>query len=279
MSEHSDSIVDREERLAKLEDQLARLQPLAALGELSATTTHEFNNVLMTILNYARLGLRHTDQATRDKALQKILDAGTRAAKITQTILASARNRSGDFEPTDLASLIRDSLVLLERELQKHRVGLELYLGDVPPARAEGNQIQQLVLNLVINARQAMPHGGTLTIRLEDEPATQSVVLTVRDTGSGIAPEVLPRIFEPQFTTKRGPDHTGRGGTGLGLSNCLAIVERHGGRIRVETALGQGTAFIIRLPAATGVSRHTNLLGAPTGFPSAAATSPSAGLR
>jgi signal transduction histidine kinase len=145
---------------------------------------------------------------------------------------------------------VRDSLVLLERELQKHRIALELQLGNVPPAMADGNQIQQLLLNLIINARQAMPHGGTLWIKLEPDVAQQCVVLTVRDTGAGIPPDVLPRIFEPQFSTKRGPDHTGRGGSGFGLATCRAIVERHRGKIRVETAVGQGTAFIIRLPVA-----------------------------
>src|SRR3954463_13593855 len=97
------------ERIAALEQQLARTQRLATLGELMSTTTHEFNNVLMTILNYARLGLRHKDEATRDKALQKILDAGQRAAKITSSVLGMARNRSSGLEPTNLGKLIEEA--------------------------------------------------------------------------------------------------------------------------------------------------------------------------
>src|SRR5437588_9971123 len=131
------------ERIVALEQQLARTQRLAALGELTSTTTHEFNNVLMTILNYARMGLRHKDQPTRDKALDKILTAAQRAAKITSTILAVARNRSGNFEPTNLKKIVEDTLVLLERELTKYRIAVETHLLDVPEVLAQGNQIQQ----------------------------------------------------------------------------------------------------------------------------------------
>src|SRR4051812_28900482 len=116
------------DQIAALEQQLARTQRLAALGELTSTTTHEFNNVLMTILNYARMGMRHKDEATRDKALEKILAAAQRASKITSTILAVARNRSGSFEPTSLKRIVEDTLVLLERELMKYRIAVETHL-------------------------------------------------------------------------------------------------------------------------------------------------------
>src|SRR6476620_5539908 len=134
------------EQIAALEQQLADAQKMTALGELVSTTTHEFNNVLMTILNYARLGLRHKDEATRDKALDKILAAAQRAAKITSTILAVARNRSGNFESTNLRKIVEDTLVLLERELSKYRIAVETQLADVPEVHAQGNQIQQVLL-------------------------------------------------------------------------------------------------------------------------------------
>lgn len=232
------------------DEQLAHLQKLAALGELTSTTTHEFNNVLMTVLNYARMGLRHKDQATRDKAFEKIYAAAQRAARITGTILAVARNRSGNFEPTDLKQIVEDTLVLLERELTKYRVAVELQLADVPPALAQGNQIQQVLLNLLINARQAMPSGGRLLVRLEYDEAADMVDLIVRDSGCGIPTEALPRIFEPFYSTKRGPDETGKGGTGLGLATCRQIIEAHRGRIRVESTVGKGTQFTIKLPVA-----------------------------
>jgi signal transduction histidine kinase len=202
----------------------------------------------MTILNYARMGMRHKDEAARDKAFDKIYTAAQRAAKITSTVLAVARNRSGAFEPTDLKQIVEDTLVLLERELSKYRIALELQLNPVPEVYAIGNQIQQVLLNLLINARQAMPAGGRVLIKLDHDSAAQLVELTVRDTGSGIAADKLPKIFEPFYTSKAGPDESGRGGTGLGLSACKQIVETHRGRIRVESTLGKGTAFTIKLP-------------------------------
>jgi signal transduction histidine kinase len=239
-----------EEQVAILKAQLAQAQKLTALGELIGTTTHEFNNVLMTIINYAKLGLRHRDQATREKSFDKILTAANRAAKITSGILGMARNRSERFEPTDLAKLVEDSLVLLERELNKYRITLEKYFRPAPPALISPNQIQQVLLNLLINARQAMPNGGRVTIRIGHDAESNMVELLVRDNGCGIPPETLRKIFDPFFSTKSGPDATGKGGTGLGLSMCRDIIEAHHGRIRVESTVGKGTAFTLKLPVA-----------------------------
>jgi signal transduction histidine kinase len=236
------------ERIAALEQQLARTQRLATLGELTSTTTHEFNNVLMTILNYARMGLRHKDEPTRDKALDKIFNAAQRASKITSTILAVARNRSGNFEPTNLKKIVDDTLVLLERELSKYRISVETHLPDVPEVLAQGNQIQQVLLNLLINARQAMTQGGRVIIRLDHDAASNMVDLVIRDTGCGIPADKLPRIFESFYTTKSGPDESGMGGTGLGLASCRQIIEAHRGHIRVLSTVGKGTEFTIKLP-------------------------------
>ena len=260
------------EQLRLLKEQLARAQRMTALGELLGTTTHEYNNVLMTVLNYAKMGIRHKDEATRDKAFEKILAAGERAAKITNSILGLARNRSGDFEPTDLARLVDDALVLLERELRKYRIAIETHLEDAPPARANPNQIQQVLLNLLINARQAMPNGGQVVIRVGLDQASGMVELSVRDNGPGIAEDKLPRIFDPYYSTKKGPDETGKGGTGVGLSACRDIVEAHQGKILVASTIGKGTAFTLRIPVAQNVA----VAGTPTvplGMPSASPTS------
>ncbi|MGD9645766.1 MAG: sensor histidine kinase [Pirellulales bacterium] len=256
-----------ESQIQALQEQLARAQRLAAVGELASTTTHEFNNVLMTIINYAKLGMRHQDAPTRDRAFEKILAAGTRAARITNTILGMARNRSDDFEPTDLAQLVDDALLLLERELSKYRVSVERQFHDVPLALVRGNQIQQVLVNLLVNARQAMPDGGRVIIKLLNDEANQMVDLVVRDTGKGIAPDVLRRIFDPFFSTKVGPDASGKGGTGLGLSACREIIEAHRGRIRVESTVGKGTAFTLKLPAASATGaplQHASPHGALT---------------
>jgi len=247
-----------QEQVAMLQQQLIEAQKLTALGELVGTTTHEFNNVLMTILNYAKMGMRHRDQATRDKALEKILAAAERAARITNSVLGMARNRTNAMEPTNLQQLIDDSLVLLERELNKYRISLEKDFPDVPLVRANGNQIQQVLLNLLINARQAMPDGGTIILRLQHHPDQQMVAIIIRDSGSGIAQEKLPRIFDPFFSTKSGPDSSGKGGTGLGLSSCRNIIDGHQGRIRVASTLGQGTQFTILLPVAVAAKKSGN---------------------
>jgi signal transduction histidine kinase len=131
-----------------------------------------------------------------------------------------------------------------------------------------GNQIQQVLLNLLINARQAMPNGGQVVVRLAPDPETGMIDLAVRDTGTGISPDKLRHIFDPFFTTKSGPDASGKGGTGLGLSACRDIIESHRGRIRVESTVGKGTAFTLKLPAcrkpaspvvAPAASPHTSM--------------------
>jgi two-component system, NtrC family, sensor kinase len=245
-----DGGIPLEQQLQLLEDELRRVQPFVALGELASTTTHEFNNVLTTIINYAKLGLRHKDDATRDKALTKILEASLRAEKITNGVLGMARNRGAERAPTDLAKLVDESLVLLEREMRKYRVQVETNFELAPPALVCGNQIQQVLMNLLTNARQAMPSGGRVIIRIAPDAAAHTVDLTIRDTGSGIPAERLPHIFDRFYTTKRGPDASGKGGTGVGLSMCREIIEQHQGRIRVESAPGVGTAFTLKLPVA-----------------------------
>jgi len=242
--------------VADLRRQLLDARKQASLGELLGTTTHEFNNALTTILNYARMGLRHRDQATRDKALERILSAGTRAAKITASVLSMSRSRSARFEPVDLTLLVEDVLVLLEREMMKYRVQVEREFAPVPRVSANPGQLQQVLLNLLVNARQAMPNGGRLILRLSHDEAGGLADVMVRDTGCGMPPEVMRRIFEPHFTTKSGPDETGKGGSGMGLASCREIVEAHRGRIRVESAPGRGTAMTIRLPVLDAAADH-----------------------
>lgn len=242
------------QQVEMLRRQLAQAQKLTALGELVSTTTHEFNNVLTTIINYAKLGLRHKDHANREKCFEKILAAGNRAARITNGVLGIARNRSSGQEPTDLARLVEDTLLLLEREMNKYRITVEKHFQPTPPALVNGNQIQQVLLNMLINARQAMPGGGRVVLKLSHDPESDTVDLVIRDYGCGIPPDKLPHIFEPFFTTKSGPDASGKGGTGLGLSMCREIIEAHRGRIRVESTVGRGTAFTLKLPVARGAA-------------------------
>ncbi|MEM9827442.1 MAG: ATP-binding protein [Planctomycetota bacterium] len=240
-----------------MHEELRRLRTMATLGELTSTATHEFNNVLMTIINYAQLGMRNQDDAARDRAFAKIHDAAKRASAITGTILAQARNRGDSMAPVALSGLIESAMVLLGRELQKYRIAVEMELGEnAPDVWGSGNELQRVLINLIVNARQAMPDGGTLLIKTAMVDEGRFVELMVRDSGQGIAAEQLPRIFEPYFSTKAGPDETGKGGTGLGLAASKEIIDRHQGKIRVESTPGRGTAFLIRLPAA-GVDQQS----------------------
>lgn len=243
---------DLQQQIHHLQNQVAQLRNKAALGELLGTTTHEFNNILMTVINYAKMGIRHKDDATRDKALEKILAAGERAAKITRGVLSMARNRSEDFAPTSLTEIVEETMLLLHREMNQYRVQVEIHCDpQVPKVRAIGNQIQQVLMNLLINARQAMKDGGQIQVRIQQASVPNMVSVSVRDFGPGIPQETLTRIFDPYFTTKSGPDASGKGGTGLGLAACKEVIEQHRGRIQVNSTVGKGTMFTILLPEAS----------------------------
>lgn len=246
----SPEVVELQHRIAELESLLLQAQKLTTVGELASSITHEFNNVLTTVINYAKLGLRNPDPASRDKAFEKILAAGQRASRITTGLLSYARRGTTRREATDLVMLTRDVLVLVEKELEQARVRLELKLPEKPVcSEINAGQLQQVLLNLVVNARQAMPQGGALSLSLAADTRRRVAVLQVQDTGTGIAPEHLPRLFQPFFTTKRA-DGNGQGGNGLGLSLCRDVVEAHQGRITCQSELGRGTRFVVELPLA-----------------------------
>jgi signal transduction histidine kinase len=239
---------DREE-IEALRRQVVALQRVSSLGVLAGGVCHELNNALTPILNYAKLGLRNPDPAYRQRAFEKILEAAQRASAITGGVLGLARPQADRREPTDLVRLAEEVVLLVGKDLTRGRVQLDFQTVGRPFARVNPAQIQQVLLNLIINARQAMPQGGTVRLRVAENAATRMAELVVVDTGVGIAPSDLRRIFEPFFTTKTGPDSSGLGGTGLGLSVCRDIVEAHHGRLRAESRIGQGTTFTLRLPS------------------------------
>lgn len=238
---------DLEARIQDLEKQLIEAQKLGSVGALASSITHEFNNILTTVINYAKMGLRHQDAAVRDKAFNKILTAGQRASKITTGMLSYARNRSDKREPVDLTLLVKDVLVLVEKDLRNHRVRLETQFAGQPYAHANASEVQQVVLNLIVNARQAMDGGGTLTVRVRRDEDAGYGDISVADSGCGIPADKLPSIFDQFYSTKEA-DAGGQGGTGLGLAVCRKIIESHNGRIRVESTVGTGTAFTLRFP-------------------------------
>jgi signal transduction histidine kinase len=232
----------------QLRQQLLQAQRLSSMGTLASSVAHEFNNILTTIINYAKLGQRApAESPSRSEAFDKILKGSQRAATIVSSMLGFARNNSTQRERTDLAKLIDELLILTDKDLRKHHVQIEKKLQSCSKAPVVAGQIEQILLNLIINARQAMPRGGRLRIELRENPLTQMAEISVSDTGVGIPPEQLRLIFEPFYSTKE-PDENGHGGSGLGLSVCRQIIEQHHGRIRVESVVGKGSTFTVKLP-------------------------------
>lgn len=248
-SSDDQTIARLEQQLAQMKQQLMQAEKMSTVGVLASSITHEFNNILTTVINYAKMGLRHKDEAIREKSFTKILAAGQRAAKITTGMLSYARSNGNRKESHDVDQLIDDVLVLVEKDLQVHRISLVKKFDQHPRADVNANQIQQVLLNLIINARQAMGEGGTLTVRLVENQAEQFAEISIQDTGCGIPSHTLPKIFDSFFTTKKADD-AGQGGSGLGLAMCKDVIEDHHGRIRVESTPGKGTAFTLKLPLA-----------------------------
>lgn len=242
-------IQELEAQLRMLDDQLMQTQKLSSVGALASSITHEFNNILTTVINYAKMGIRHKDAKTRDKAFDRILAAGQRATKITTGMLAYARNTSDRFEPCELNRLLADVMVLVQKDLQMHRIGVDEDIQSGVWATVNSSQIQQILMNLIVNARQAMKEGGRLKLAIRDNPQDGWAEISVGDSGCGIPQDKLQKIFDPFYTTKTA-DARGQGGTGIGLSLCRRIIESHKGRIRVESEVGKGTTFTLKLPRA-----------------------------
>src|SRR5437868_5203557 len=228
--------------------QLLQAQRLSSVGALASSVAHEFNNILTTIINYAKLAVKaEGNDAARTQALEKILKGSQRAALIINSMLGFARNSATVREMTDIVALVEEVLVLTEKDLSKHRIQVEKKFHGRPKAPVVAAQLEQVLINLVINARQAMPRGGRLRLEARENPRSGMIEIKVADSGVGIPPDRLRLIFEPFFTTKE-PDENGHGGTGLGLSVCRQIIEQHHGRIRVESVVGKGATFTVKLP-------------------------------
>src|SRR5262249_51504444 len=172
---------------------------------------------------------------------------GQRAATIVSGMLGFARNQSNRREDVDLVRLVEEVLLLTEKDLSKHRVQVDRRYHARPVVPVIAGQIEQILINLVINARQAMPSGGRLRVDVREKAHTRRAEGRIADTGGGIPAGQLRRTLHPFYTTKD-PDEHGHGGTGLGLSVCRQIIEQHHGRIRVESVLGKGSTFTVKLP-------------------------------
>jgi two-component system cell cycle sensor histidine kinase/response regulator CckA len=238
-----------EEHSRDLHQQLAQAEKLAALGQTISGVAHELNNPLATILSWAeRLAESSTDEKTR-RGLDVILKESERAARIVRNLLTFARKRQSTRMMVDVNDIVRETLQLRAYEHRVSNIHTAALLGsDLPQVFADGYQIKQILLNLIINAEQAMleaRRAGALTLRTWHNAEADSVVLEVQDDGPGMSDATRSKIFDPFFTTKE----VGKG-TGLGLSVAYAIAQEHGGRIWVESAIGRGTSFYVELPVA-----------------------------
>jgi PAS domain S-box-containing protein len=235
----------------KLEQQIRNSEKLASVGRLAAGVAHEINNPLGGILNCLYNLRKGTLSPSRQEEYRVSMEDGVRRVqKIVRQLLDFSQQHEPEFALTDINHVVDRVLVLTTHLFAPNRIVLETVLGHgLPNVMVDRHMIEQVLMNLVLNAVQAMKDGGVLTIRTS---VVEGVCLIeVRDTGSGIPPAVLPRIFDPFFTTKSEGE-----GTGLGLSVSLGIVERHGGKILVDSEVGKGTTFTLYLP----VSRERSLL-------------------
>jgi PAS domain S-box-containing protein len=242
----------------KLEEQLRQAQKMEAIGKLAGGVAHDFNNLLTVINGYTDLLLQHQDREANlaYKDIEQIKKAGERAATLTKQLLAFSRQQILQLQILDLNTVVMDLDNMLRRLIGEDVELVPRLQLDLGRVKADRGQIEQVILNLVLNARDAMPQGGHLTIETANTSPQQLVdlwplevmsdayiMLAVTDTGHGIAPDILPHIFEPFFTTKE----VGKG-TGLGLATVYGIVTQSGGHVRVWSALGQGSCFKVYLP-------------------------------
>ncbi len=254
--EENDVLQRQSALLQQTQQRLARAERLESLGRLAGGVAHDFNNVLCVMQLAAEDGLRHEDATRKNAALDEVTGASERGRDLVQQLLSFARNAPEKSEHFDACERIATMARMVERLAGRNRFTLTR-----PPERAmvrmDASQFDQIVLNLIANARDAMPGGGTITAEVSvvdrpwpvaplDVPAGRYVMLRVIDEGEGIPPDVLPHIFEPFYTTK--DDR----GTGLGLATVHSVVHRSGGGITVTSELGRGTAFEILLPVADG---------------------------
>lgn len=228
-----------------LEGQLAQAEKLSSIGLLAAGIAHEVNTPLAVITSQAQmLAKQMPPEDARARTLEKIIKQSFRASEIVNSLLKFSRVSGSEHVELDLNKLIRETLSLVEPMLKASRISLNSQLdANVPPVYGNYGKLQQVFMNLIMNARDAMPRGGELTLATESENST--VQVEVSDSGVGIPAEQLDKIFDPFFTTKA----TSRG-TGLGLAVTYGIMREHAGKIRVESTVGQGTSFRLEFPTA-----------------------------
>ena len=239
--------------LNRAHDHMLHVEKMASIGKMAAVVAHEVNNPLSGILTYAKLLRKwvasgQAEHEKRDEAmecLELIAAESRRCGDLVKNLLTLSRTAPMNVQSTDLRAVIDRCLLLVRHQLELVGIELQLRLAeDLPRVPCDPAQMEQVFLALIMNAIDAMPRGGNLWIETRLSNDETEITIQVRDDGAGIAPDILPQIFEPFLTTKE----SGRG-VGLGLAISRGIVERHNGRIEVASELGRGTTFTVTLPA------------------------------
>jgi len=240
-------LVDDITERVSLESQLAQADKLSSIGLLAAGVAHEINTPLAVISSYAQmLSKQLKSDARLGPVLDKITQQSFRAAEIANGLLNFSRTSTTEFRETNLNQVIVDTLSLLEHQFKTAQIHVDLALVEgLPFINGNPGKLQQVFLNLLLNAKEAMPEGGSLRVATLVNGHVEAVIT---DSGSGIAPEHLKRIYDPFFTTKTTPRPGDRRGTGLGLSVSYGIIQEHAGKIHVESAVGSGTTFHLEFP-------------------------------
>jgi len=243
------SLANQQQQNNALESQITQLQALANIGSATCMIAHEINNLLTPLASYAALALNNPDDKLLiEKALQKAVRNCNRASKIMESMLALANGETQEKKNTRLIVLVEEIFACLCRDFAKDKITVEIRIPEDLTVWAVPVQVQQVLMNLILNARDAMlPRGGILTIEARD--VTDAVQITVTDTGCGIEPANLKKIFEPFYTMKAGSKSPSLYlGSGLGLAFCKQVIDAHGGCISVESQPTKGSTFKIILP-------------------------------
>jgi two-component system NtrC family sensor kinase len=229
-----------------LETQLSQAEKMSSIGLLAAGVAHEVNTPLAVISSYAQMLQKQLNGDEKQAGLlEKITRQTFRASEIVNNLLNFSRTSGTEFSEVDLNKIVHETLVLLEHQFKTSRVKVDQHLFEnLPTIQGNAGKLQQVFLNLFLNAKDAMPGGGTLKVVTANG---ESVRVIVSDSGSGIAQEHIQRIYDPFFTTKNG-GREGRKGTGLGLSVTYGIIQEHAGKIQVESRVGEGTTFLLEFP-------------------------------
>ncbi|NIO29178.1 MAG: HAMP domain-containing protein [Candidatus Latescibacteria bacterium] len=250
-----DRVASKTKELKDMQNQIVQMEKMASLGKLSASVAHEINNPLFGILTYAKLILRELEHSNiDDKATPMIRDhltiiqkESSRCGDIVKNLLDFARYSGGQFASHHLHAILDQTLTLLSHHFEMQQIAIEKkYMKENDEIICDANQCQQAFIAMCMNAVESMHDGGTLTVQTNFED--ENIIVKITDTGIGIPEDVLPRIFEPFFTTKKGKEGETAAGLGLGLSVVYGIVQRHHGIILVDSTLGKGTTFTIRMP-------------------------------